>query len=179
MTSTTASTGVVNTSGTTSYITGTASGLDTASLIKAAVAQKTAAADTLDAKVTANTTKISAYQTLQGLISGLSTAISGLASGTYSSVSTSTNAFQAKSVSLTSSDSSTASDYLAVSAASTAVATASTVTVDQLATAQKVASATQTNTGALGYNGTFTLGQGTATPQTCLLYTSPSPRDRG
>ncbi len=169
MTSTTASTGVVNTSGTTSYITGTASGLDTASLIKAAVAQKTAAADTLDAKVTANTTKISAYQTLQGLISGLSTAISGLASGTYSSVSTSTNAFQAKSVSLTSSDSSTASDYLAVSAASTAVATASTVTVDQLATAQKVASATQTNTGALGYNGTFTLGQGTATPQTVTV----------
>ncbi len=169
MTSTTASTGVVNTSGTTSYLTGTASGLDTASLIKAAVAQKTAAADTLDAKVTANTTKISAYQTLQGLVSGLSTAISGLASGTYSAVSTTTNTFQAKSVNLSASDASTASAYLAVSADSTAAATTSTITVDQLATAQKVASATQTSTGALGYAGAFTLGQGAATPQTVTV----------
>src|SRR5689334_18627797 len=122
MTSTTASTGTVNTSGTTSYLTGTASGLDTAALIKAAVAQKTARADTLDAKVTANTTKIAAYQTLQGLITGLSTSISALASSTYSAISSTTNAFQAKSVSLTASDSSTAGDYVAVSADSTAAA---------------------------------------------------------
>lgn len=162
---TTTSTSTVNTSGTTSYLTGTASGLDTASLIKAAMAQKTARADTLDAKVTADTTKITAYKTLQSLVSGLSTAISGLASSTYSAVGAKTDAFQAKTVTLTASDSTTASSYLAVSADSTAAATTSTITVDQLATAQKVASSTMASTTALGLSGSFTLGEGSGTQQ--------------
>ncbi|MDB5467546.1 MAG: flagellar hook protein [Phenylobacterium sp.] len=165
MTTTTIPPATVNTSGSTSYLTGTASGLDTASLIKAAVAQKTAPADTLDAKVTANTTKITAYQSLQSLITGLSTSMSKLASTTYSSVSTATNAFQAKSVSVTASNSAAGPD-IAVSAGSTAAAATYTVTVDQLAAAQKVASSAMASTTALGQTGAFTLNDAAGAAQT-------------
>ncbi|MDB5451054.1 MAG: flagellar hook protein [Phenylobacterium sp.] len=165
MTTTTIPPATVNTSGSTSYLTGTASGLDTASLIKAAVAQKTAPADTLDAKVTANTTRITAYQSLQSLITGLSTSMSKLASTTYSSVSTTTNAFQAKSVSVTASNSAAGPD-IAVSADSTAAAATYTVTVDQLAAAQKVASSAMASTTALGQAGAFTLNDAVSAAQT-------------
>ena len=83
----------VSTSGSATYVTGTASGLDTDAIIDAAVAQKTARADTIDAKVTANKTKISSYQTLQTLLQAVSDSMSDLASSTYSAISTTTNAF--------------------------------------------------------------------------------------
>jgi flagellar hook-associated protein 2 len=157
--------GTVNTtsSGAT-FITGTASGLDTSALISAAMAQKTAPADTLDAKVTANQTKIASYQQLQTLVASLSNSISQLASSTFSTTG-STNAFDAKAVSLTASDSSAGTDFLAVEATSSAAATDHTVTVDQLATTQKVASATQSGA-ALNLTGAFTLNESGGTAAT-------------
>lgn len=134
----------VSTSGSTSYVTGTVSGLDTDSLIDAAVAQKTARADTIDAKVTANKTRISSYQTLQTLLQAVSDSMSDLASSTYSSISTTTNSFDEKQAYLTASDGADATDILAVSADSDAVAASYEITVTQLAKAQKVASALQT-----------------------------------
>ena len=149
----------VSTSGSSTYITGTASGLDTDAIIDAAVAQKTARADTIDAKVTANKTKITAYQTLQTLLQAVSSSMSDLASSTYSSISTTTNAFDEKQAYLTASDGTDATSVLAVSADSDATAASYEITVTQLAKAQKVASALQTSAKtALGLDGTMSLG---------------------
>ncbi|MFN6982644.1 MAG: flagellar cap protein FliD N-terminal domain-containing protein, partial [Brevundimonas sp.] len=81
----TTSTAGVSTSSGASYITSTASGLDTDSLIESAVEQRTARADTIDAKVTANEEKIAAYQELQTLIEAVTDAVDGLALPAYSS----------------------------------------------------------------------------------------------
>jgi flagellar hook-associated protein 2 len=148
----------VSTTGSTSYVTGTVSGLDTDAIIDAAVAQKTARADTIDAKVTANKTRISSYQTLQSLLQAVSDSMSDLASSTYSSISTSTNAFDEKQAYLTASDGADATDILAVSADSDAVASSYEITIAQLAKAQKVASAMQTSsTTALGLDGMMSI----------------------
>src|SRR6201999_1868760 len=79
-TSATTSTGTVVTSGSTTYIASTASGLDTASLVSAAVAQKTAVADSIDAEVTANKNKISAYSDIQTLLNAMASSVDSLAS---------------------------------------------------------------------------------------------------
>lgn len=162
MTTTTTSTGAsssssVNTLGSTTYLTGTASGLDTQALIDAAVAQKTQPADVLDAKVTANKTKIAAYQQLQTLVGALSTSMSKLASAAYSSVGTSASAFDSKAVTLTASDGTTAGAYIAASADSSAAAASYKLQVTQLAEAEKVASIAMDQTKALSYSGAFTL----------------------
>ncbi|WP_029909185.1 flagellar filament capping protein FliD [Caulobacter sp. UNC358MFTsu5.1] len=154
----------VSTSGSTSYVTGTVSGLDTDAIIDAAVAQKTARADTIDAKVTANKTKISSYQTLQSLLQAVSDSMSSLASSTYSAISTTTNAFDEKQAYLTASDGADATDILAVSADSDAVAASYEITVTQLAKAQKVASATQASAKtALGLDGVMSIGAANGT----------------
>jgi flagellar hook-associated protein 2 len=162
---TSATTSTVNTTGGVSYLTGTASGLDTTALVNAAVAQKTAPAVTLDSKIAANTAKLTAYQSLQSLISGLSTSMSMLAASNFSSVATATNAFQSKAVTLTSSDSTAASAYLAVSVGAGAASTTSTISVDQLATAQKVASSAMDSSTALGMTGVVSLGDGAGRAQ--------------
>jgi flagellar hook-associated protein 2 len=167
---TTTSNTAVNVSGTTTYLTGTASGIDTASLIAAAVAQKTQRADTLDAKVTTNTTKIASYQQLQSLIDGLSTSMGKLAASN-NGLDTTTNAFADKAITLTVSDSSTAADYLAISASPDAAVASYTVTVGQLATAQKIASTAQSATDALGLAGTFTLTAGAGAAQSIAVTT--------
>jgi len=148
----------VSTSGSTTYLSGTISGLDSDSLITAAVAQKTARADTLDAKVTANSSKISAYQTLQSLLTAITDSLSSLKSVAYSSLSTSGNAFDEKSAFLTASDGTDATDVIAVSADDDAVAASYAITVTQLAKAMKVASTAQDATTALGSSGDFTIG---------------------
>ncbi|EJL34809.1 flagellar capping protein [Caulobacter sp. AP07] len=150
-------TSAVSTSGSTSHVTGTISGLDTDALIEAAVAQKTARADTIDVKVTANQAKVAAYQTLQTLLQAVSDSMSSLAAAAYSSVSTTTNAFDEKQAYLTASDGSDATDILAISADSDAIAAAYDISVTQLAKAMKVASAAQGATAALGLDGVMSL----------------------
>lgn len=161
---TTTSTSTVVTSGSTTYISSTASGLDTDALIEAAVEQKTARADTIDAKITANEAKISAYETLQGLLSDISDALSDLASPDYSALGAS-NAFDEKAAYLTASDGSDATDVLAVSADDSAVAASYTIEVEQLAKAMKVAASAQDKTAALGLEGVFSIGTGEASAE--------------
>ncbi|WP_165190431.1 flagellar filament capping protein FliD [Caulobacter soli] len=154
----------VSTSGSTSHVTGAVSGLDTDALISAAVAQQTARADTIDAKVTANKTKISSYQTLQTLLQAVSTSMSSLASSTFSAISTTTNAFDEKQAYLTASDGSDATGVLAVAADTDATAASYEITVTQLAKAQKVASATQASAKtALGLDGVMSLSAASGT----------------
>ncbi|MEH0195488.1 flagellar filament capping protein FliD [Caulobacter sp. CCNWLY153] len=148
----------VSTSGSTTYLTGTISGLDTDSLIEAAVAQKTARADTIDAKVTANETKIASYQSLQTLLQAISDSMTALAATTYSSVTTTTNAFDEKSAYLTASDGTDATSVIAVDADSDAVAASYEITVTQLAKAMKAASTAQASGTALGLSGVMSVG---------------------
>ena len=148
----------VSTSGSTTYLTGTISGLDTDSLIEAAVAQKTARADTIDAKVSANETKIASYQSLQTLLQAISDSMTALAATTYSSVTTTTNAFDEKSAYLTASDGTDATSVIAVDADSDAVAASYEITVTQLAKAMKAASSAQTSGTALGLSGVMSVG---------------------
>ncbi|AYV44800.1 flagellar hook protein [Caulobacter flavus] len=151
-------TSTVSTSGSTTYLTGTISGLDTDSLIEAAVAQKTARADTIDAKVTANETKIASYQSLQTLLQAISDSMTSLAATTYSSVTATTNAFDEKSAYLTASDGTDATSVIAVDADSDAVAASYEITVTQLAKAMKVTSTAQTAGTALGLAGVVSIG---------------------
>jgi flagellar hook-associated protein 2 len=165
------STSSVSTSSSTSYVTGTISGLDTDALIEAAVAQKTARADTIDLKVTANQTKITAYETLQGLLSDITDSMSTLKSTTYSALSTSssTNAFDAKQAYLTASDGADATNILAVSAETSATAASYEITIDQLAKAMKVASSAQDKTTALAASGDLTIGVAEGTTATIAV----------
>jgi flagellar hook-associated protein 2 len=159
----------VSTNGSTTYLSGTISGLDTDSLVTAAVAQKTARADTLDARVTANTSKISAYQTLRSLLTAITDSLSSLKSVAYSSLSTDGNAFDEKSAYLTASDGTDATDVLAVSADDDAVAASYEVTITQLAKAMKVASTAGDATTALGSSGDFTIGVEGGTTATIVV----------
>ncbi|MDR3511966.1 MAG: flagellar filament capping protein FliD [Caulobacteraceae bacterium] len=163
---TTASTGTVVTTGSTTYISSTASGLDTSSLITTAVATKTAVADAIDAKVTANTNKISAYTEVQTLMNDLSSAVDSLASAT-NLASGVDSVFDNTTASLTSSDASvSASNVMSATTTSEAVAGSYDLTVSQLAKSMKVASSTMDDTTALGLSGTFTLGAADGTAAT-------------
>lgn len=152
----TTSTAGVSTSSGVSYITSTASGLDTDALIEAAVEQKTARADTIDAKVTANEAKIAAYEELQTLVAAVSDAIEGLALPAYSSLG-SENSFDSRSASLSSSSGDTVSG-LAVDVTSEAITGDYEIEVVQLAQAMKVSASSGSSTDAIGVEGVLSLG---------------------
>jgi flagellar hook-associated protein 2 len=128
------------------------------------MAQRTAPADALDAEVTANKAKIAAYQQLESLINGLTGSMSKLASQPFSVLGDATD-FQAKTVSVTASDSSAASNYLTATASGGAAQASYTLTVDQLAEAEAVASSPLSQAAALGFSGVFSLGEAGGTAQ--------------
>ncbi|ULK99593.1 flagellar filament capping protein FliD [Bradyrhizobium sp. I71] len=142
----------VTTSGTTN-----SSSIDWSALIQAAVDAKTAQADTISTTITNNEAKISAYQTLQ---SDLKTLYSGLASLSTAVVnSLSTSAFATRSASIGSTGDVSASSALSMSIKSGAAIGDHTLTISQIATAQKVSGASQSSqTDELGYSGTFSIG---------------------
>ena len=148
------------------YLTGTASGLNTQALINAAMQTYLQPATTLQTQVTANQTKIAAYQQLQSLISGLTSSMSKLQSQTFSVLNTAASDFQNMSAAVTASDGSTASNYVSITASQSAVASSYTLQVNQLAEAEKVASSSMSQTTALGYAGSFTLSDASGTAQT-------------
>lgn len=152
----TTSTAGVSTSSGASYITSTASGLDTDSLIESAVEQRTARADTIDAKVTANEEKIAAYQELQTLIEAVTDAVDGLALPAYSSLG-SENSFDARSASLSTSSGGTVTG-LAVDVTSDAINGDYEIEVLQLAQAMKISASTGSSTEAIGAAGVMSLG---------------------
>lgn len=153
---TVSSTAGVSTSSGASYITSTASGLDTDALINAAVAQKTAPADTIDAKISANAAKISAYSEIQTLVGAVSGAIESLALPAYSSLG-SENSFDARSAAISSSSGEAAAG-LAVDVTSDAINGDYEIEVLQLAQAMKVSAAAGSSTAAIGATGVLSVG---------------------
>ncbi|EJN14879.1 flagellar capping protein [Bradyrhizobium sp. YR681] len=151
-TSSTSSGVSVTTSGTTN-----SSSIDWSALIQAAVDAKTAQADTISTSITNNEAKISAYQTLQ---SDLKTLYSGLASLSTAVVnSLSSSAFATRSASIGSTGDVSASSALSMTIKNGAAVGDHTLTIGQLATAQKVVGTSQSSqTDELGYAGTFSIG---------------------
>jgi flagellar hook-associated protein 2 len=162
----TASSGTVVTTGSTTYISSTASGLDTSSLITAAVANQTSQVDSIEAEVTANTNKISAYTEVQTLMNDLSSAVDSLASAT-NLASGVDSVFDNTTATLTASDSSLdASNVMTATTTSAATTGSYALTVSQLATSMKVASSTMDDSTALGLTGSFTLAAADGTAAT-------------
>ncbi|MBR0819533.1 flagellar filament capping protein FliD [Bradyrhizobium liaoningense] len=151
-TSSTSSGVSVTTSGTTN-----SSSIDWSALIQAAVDAKTAQADTISTTITNNEAKITAYQTLQ---SDLKTLYSGLASLSTAVVnSLSTSAFATRSASISSTGDVSASSALSMTIKSGAAIGDHTLTISQLATANKISGTSQSSqTDELGYSGTFSIG---------------------
>jgi flagellar hook-associated protein 2 len=142
---------------TTTSGTKTTTSVDWDALIAAQVATKTAEATTIDTKVTANEAKISAYQNLQSLLSTLSTDTDSLSDSIVNSLSSS--AYGARSATITSTGDVSASAALSMSIGNGAVTGDHTLTISQIAEAQKVlGSAVSDQTAQLGYAGTFSLG---------------------
>jgi len=142
----------VTTSGTTN-----SSSIDWSALIQSAVDAKTAQADTISTTITNNEAKISAYQTLQSDLKTLYSGLSSLSTAVVNSLSTS--AFATRSASLSATGDLSASSALSMSIKNGAATGDHTLTISQLATAQKVSGTAQSSqTDELGYSGSFSIG---------------------
>ena len=131
--------------------------VDWSGLISEMVAARTAQADTLETELTDNETKITAYQQMQTLLSGVETAAEVLGDPSNPSTS-SNNVFLARSATLTSSGDVSASSVVGVTLDNGAATGSHTLTVSQLAEAEKLGSSTvSSELTALGYSGVFSL----------------------
>ncbi|WP_025037913.1 flagellar filament capping protein FliD [Bradyrhizobium sp. DOA9] len=151
--SSSASSGVtVTTSGSTN-----SSSIDWSALIQSAVDAKTAQADTISTTITNNEAKISAYQTLQSDLQTLYSGLSSLSTAVVNSLSTS--AFATRAASISSTGDVSASAALSMTIKNGAAIGDHTLTISQIATAQKVVGTSQSSqTDELGYSGTFSIG---------------------
>jgi flagellar hook-associated protein 2 len=133
------------------------SGVDWTALIQSQVNAMLAPATTIDTTITANQAKIAAYQQLQTLLGNLATAAEPLASSNTSSLSTSI--FSARTATIASTGTASASSNLDMSLNNGAPTGNYTLTIGQLAQAQQVAgTAVASETSALGYSGVFSVG---------------------
>jgi flagellar hook-associated protein 2 len=137
--------------------TSTSTGIDWSLLIQAAVNAKLAQATAVTTKITANQAKITAYQKLQTDLSTLSSGLASLSTSIINSLAT--NAFAARSATIGATGDVSASSALSMTVDNGAATGDHTLQITQLATAQKVAGATQSSqTTPLGFSGTFSLG---------------------
>ncbi len=133
------------------------SGIDWNALIQSQVNAKLASATTVETSITNNQAKVAAYQSLQTLLSTLATGTDPLASSNTSSLSTSI--FSARTANITPNGNVSTSAILSMTLNNGAPAGNYTLSVGQIAQAQKVAGASlPSETAALGYSGTLSLG---------------------
>lgn len=156
-TTSTITTGTVATAGSTTYISGASSGIDTDALVTAGYNAKLAAADTIDVKITNNDAVVAAYQNLQSLGTALTTSLDSLKT-TYGYLATDKSVYNTLTSYLASSDGNDVSNYMSVTVDSTAEKSSYNVSIEQIATTMKVASTSQASkTTALGIDGSFSL----------------------
>lgn len=142
----------------TSYATSDVSSIDWSGLIDELYAAKMSATTVYEDKISANDAKISAYNEAVDLLTTLQGAASTLRAVTDSSASD-TDVFLGRSAYLTGTGGANAGSVATVSAETGTALGSYTLTVEQLATGQKVASGDfASSTAALGLSGTFTLG---------------------
>jgi flagellar hook-associated protein 2 len=135
----------------------TTSSIDWSALITAAVNAKLAQATQVTTKITANEAKITAYQSLQTDLGTLSSGLSSLATAVVNSLAT--NVFATRSATISATGDVSASSALSMTVNSGSATGDHTLTISQIATAEKVVGSSQSSqTAALGYSGAFTLG---------------------
>lgn len=154
----------------------TSTSVDWSALITAAVNAKLTAATTISTSITNNEAKISAYQTLQTDLSTLSSGLSSLATAVVNSLAT--NAFATRAAAISSTGDVSASSALSMSVSNGAATGDHTLTISQVATAQKVVGTSQSSeTSALGYSGTFSLGLGSGSTADITVTSTMSLQD--
>lgn len=154
----------------------TSTSVDWSALITAAVNAKLTAATTVSTSITNNEARISAYQTLQTDLSTLSSGLSSLATAVVNSLAT--NAFATRAATISSTGDLSASSALSMSVSSGAATGDHTLTINQVATAQKVIGTSQSSqTSALGYSGTFSLGLGSGSTADITVSSTMSMQD--
>jgi flagellar hook-associated protein 2 len=153
---TTSSTSSTSSSSSTSWSTDV-SNYDWSALIEAQVDDVLATEDTIETKISDNESKISAYEELQDLLSDFADAVETLSNPESS---TAEDAFDARTATITSSDSSVSADsVVSLTLESGAAIGSYDLQVKQIATANKVAgSIASSETTALSYDGEFTIG---------------------
>ncbi|MFO1035251.1 MAG: flagellar filament capping protein FliD [Geminicoccaceae bacterium] len=158
--------GSLSTSGTTTRLTGTSSGIDTGKLVDALVEAKRIPAVRLEKKIDANTAKQAAYKDLRTKLDALQKAVAGLRNPP-GLLGTDGNLFEKKDVYFSSDTTTSPATLLGVSAGNKVAPGSFQVTVDRLATARKfmsdgAASATaalaDTFNGGTAFSGSFELG---------------------
>lgn len=150
--------GTVAQAGTTIFVAGTASGIDTAALIDAAVQQKNIRAVRLEVEVDENSTTIGAYAELEGLTQALEASLDQLR-GPEGLFDTTERAFDQRSGTVSTSDGSDFSSIVDISITSDAVKGNYEIEVTQAAEAQRVIGTSVADENAdLGFTGTFDLG---------------------
>jgi flagellar hook-associated protein 2 len=126
-------------------------------LIQSQVNAKLAAATSVETSITNNEAKVTAYQSLQTLLSTLATGADPLASSNTSSLSTSI--FSARSANITPNGDVSASSIVSMTLNNGAPSGNYTLAVNQIAQAQKVVgTSVPDETAALGDAGTFSIG---------------------
>ncbi len=155
--STTAATTTAASTATTTSGTKTTTSVDWTALIAAQVAAKTASATSIQTSITANEAKIAAYQSFQTLLATLTTDTTALSKSIVNSLSSS--AYGARSATMTSTGDVSASSAVDMSISNGAATGDHTLTVSQIATANKVIGTSVADQAAdLGYTGTFSIG---------------------
>lgn len=151
--------GTVSQVGTRVFVGGTASGIDTAALIDAAVQQKTFRADRLDIEIDENSSKIAAYNQLQSLANNFVSSLNAL-KGSPGIFDENETVFDLKSGVVTTSDGKDFSNFVDIAIDKSALNESYDIEIIQEAKPQRVIStATVTDGNAdLGYVGTFELG---------------------
>lgn len=137
--------------------------IDWSELISEMVAARSAQADVYETELSDNETKITTYQQMQTLLSGLESAAEVLADPS-NTLTSSNNVFLARSATLTSSGDVAASGIVGVTLDNGAATGSHTLTVSQLAQAEMVgSSAVSSETTELGYSGVMSVAAGDGT----------------
>ncbi|HMR32200.1 MAG TPA: flagellar filament capping protein FliD [Geminicoccaceae bacterium] len=158
--------GSLSSTGTTSRLSGTSSGIDTEAMVEALTQTKLLPAERLESRITENDAKIAAYAELRTLLADLSSAVEGMRNPP-GFLGRSQNLFEAKEAYFSSDTSTSPSTLLAVTPDATADIGSHEVVVHQLATARKLMAdgvadrsvdlASVLNDGT-AFTGSFTLG---------------------
>lgn len=145
---------------------------DTDALVEAAVEAKLARADTLETKVTANETKIAAYEEMQTLLLAMQDSLQALRSDPSSS-GQEDDAFLNRTAYLTSSTSTDAETLLSVTVEDGADLDSHSVEIQQVATAERLGGGSlSSKSDEAGLSGEFTIGttlSGTSTSATITV----------
>ena len=127
--------------------------------------------DTIDTKISDNETKIASYEDMQALVQNLANAVDVLRNPPDQS----TDVFNSRAATLTASGSSDAEDLLSVDVDSGTATGKHTVVVEQIATAERISSDSQSSRAdALGLSGTFTIGEESETAVSITVDTDDS-----